>query len=121
MLPLPPAANASAVAAAMLGQSTSPGMQMVSSSPPLGLFGGGGSLMGMPSLHRSSSSGTGTGMTPFVAVAVTIPKKFLGHVIGKGGKYFNAIRQALGVDLKVWHGDLVVLGWGWCSVIGYYG
>jgi hypothetical protein len=47
-----------------------------------------------------------------VVVAITIPKKFLGHVIGKGGKYFNAIRQAFNVDLKVcgFNVDLKVCG-----------
>ena len=88
MLPLPPNASVSAAAAAMLAQTA--GHHLPS---PLGFVEGGGMLS-----HRNSG---GAGITPFVVVAITIPKKFLGHVIGKGGKYFNAIRQAFNVDLKV--------------------
>jgi predicted RNA-binding protein YlqC (UPF0109 family) len=32
---------------------------------------------------------------------MTIPKHLLGHVIGKAGKYINAVRSTYGVDLRV--------------------
>jgi predicted RNA-binding protein YlqC (UPF0109 family) len=35
------------------------------------------------------------------SLELQLPKKFLGHVIGKGGKYINAARVATGCDIKV--------------------
>jgi len=59
----------------------------------LGMTGHG--MAGMTGPHASSAQ------SQWVTVEMVLPKAYLGNVIGKGGKYFNAVRQAYGVELKV--------------------
>jgi hypothetical protein len=52
--------------------------------------------------HHPKMIGAASGATAHTScLELQIPKKFLGHVIGKGGKYINAARMATGCDIKV--------------------
>jgi len=60
----------------------------------VGLYGGATGGAPGPGPHAGFSG-------QMVALAMIIPKSLLGNVIGKAGKYFKAVRQSFGVDLRV--------------------
>ena len=61
--------------------------------------------MGAGGMVTAGGPGMGTmggsivGSSPSLEMA--LPKRFLGHVIGKQGKYINYVRQGNGTDIKV--------------------
>ena len=55
--------------------------------------GGGGGHGGLP--------GRGNSGAQYIGLEMLVPKQYLGNVIGKAGKYINAVRQQYGVDLRV--------------------
>ncbi len=55
--------------------------------------GGGGGHGGLP--------GRGNSGAQYIGLEMLVPKQYLGNVIGKAGKYINAVRSQYGVDIKV--------------------
>lgn len=62
----------------------------------MGGVGGVSSVLGTAML-----SGPGVGKHAVVTLELTVPKRFLGHIIGKQGKSINAVRQNYAVEIKV--------------------